>query len=104
MIYKVQEAINVDIIYIEKCAQKLLDSDCGVTRLSNQELINERYTEMIVEKCMDIVLTKGIIKVGLLATKFNIPVSYLSIMKVVGLQYSNKCDSSYLSTKFVSLQ
>lgn len=40
---------------------------------------------MIVEKCMDIVLTKGIIKVGLLATKFNIPVSYLSIMKVVGL-------------------
>ena len=67
----------MDITYIEKCSQKLLDSDCGIMKLNNQELISERY--MIVEKCTDIVFTKGIIKIGLLATKFNLPVSYLSI-------------------------
>ncbi|KNB42560.1 E3 UFM1-protein ligase 1 [Blastocystis sp. subtype 4] len=75
---ELEEAINVDITYIEKCSQKLLDSDCGIMKLNNQELISERYTEMIVEKCTDIVFTKGIIKIGLLATKFNLPVSYLT--------------------------
>ena len=86
----------MDITYIEKCSQKLLDSDCGIMKLNNQELISERYTEMIVEKCTDIVFTKGIIKIGLLATKFNLPVSYLSIEKEFRLRNSNYSNSSHL--------
>lgn len=69
----------MDITYIEKCSQKLLDSDCGIMKLNNQERLVRDTPRWFVEKCTDIVFTKGIIKIGLLATKFNLPVSYLSI-------------------------
>lgn len=47
-------------------------------KLNNQEIINGRYTDLIVSKTLALVREKGIMKIGLIATRFNIPVSYLS--------------------------
>ena len=79
----------MDITYIEKCATKLIQSDCGIMKLTNQEIINARYcfiwkvicryTDLIVSKTLSLIKEKGIMKIGLIATSFNIPVSYLSI-------------------------
>ena len=73
-----KEILNVDITYIEKCCKKICESDCGIRKLTNQEIISDRYTEMVAEKCIDMIVSKGIIQVGLLATKLNVPLSYLS--------------------------
>ena len=73
-----KEILNVDITYIEKCAKKICESDCGIRKLTNQEIISDRYTEKVAEKCIDMIVSKGVIQVGLLATKLNVPLSYLS--------------------------
>lgn len=68
----------MDITYIEKSITKLIQSDCGIMKLNNQEIINGRYTDLIVSKTLSLVREKGLMKIGLIATRFNIPVSYLS--------------------------
>ena len=41
--FHVQDAINVDITYIEKSVKELCSRNCGVMNLRNQEIISDRY-------------------------------------------------------------
>ncbi len=38
------------------------------------------YTDMIIHKCIDAVEESGLIKAGLLSTRFNLPMSYMSAL------------------------
>lgn len=38
------------------------------------------YTDMIIHKCIGAVEESGLIKAGLLSTRFNLPMSYMSAL------------------------
>ncbi|KAK8826788.1 hypothetical protein WA556_004377 [Blastocystis sp. ATCC 50177/Nand II] len=82
---ELEEDINVDITYIEKVAKRLCDANCGVVMLNSQEIINDRYTDMIIHKCIDAVEESGLIKAGLLSTRFNLPMSYMTNTVIPGM-------------------
>lgn len=73
-----KEILNVDITYIEKCAKKICESDCGIRKLTTRKLSATATRKSGLRMCIDMIVSKGVIQVGLLATKLNVPLSYLS--------------------------
>ena len=40
-----QDAINVDITYIEKSVKELCSQNCGIMNLRNQEIVSDRFKQ-----------------------------------------------------------
>lgn len=51
--------------------------------LGKQTLITEDYIESILNRIQDLVLSKGIMSIGLVSTQVDIPVEYLSKLNIL---------------------